>query len=58
MTITLYRADFIDIKDTIDGEYKSISSFDLMLKSQFNIKDTDDIDNIDVDVDIDTLKTF
>ena len=40
MTITLYRADFIEIKDTIDGEYKSISSFDLMLKSQFNIKDT------------------
>jgi len=58
MRITLYRADFVDIKDTINGEYKTINSFDLMLKSQFNIKDTDDIDDIDVDIDIDTLKTF
>tara|TARA_R100001015_G_C4632564_1_gene196283 strand:+ start:3649 stop:3813 length:165 start_codon:yes stop_codon:yes gene_type:complete len=54
----MYRDDFVEIKGTINGEYKTISSFDLMLKSQFNIKDTKDIDNIDIEVNIDTLKTF
>ncbi len=58
MKITMYRDDFVEIKGTINGEYKTISSFDLMLKSQFNIKDTKDIDNIDIEVNIDTLKTF
>jgi len=50
MSITIYRGDFIDIKDHIDGEYKTINCFDLMLRSQFNIKDTDDIDSIDIQV--------
>ena len=58
MKITLYRGDFIDFKDIIDGKYQTINSFDLMLSHQFNIKDTDDIDSIDVDIDIDSVKTF
>ena len=49
-SITIYRDDFKDIKDHIDGEYKTINCFDLMLMSQFNIKDTDDIDSIDIKV--------
>ena len=50
MIVTIHRGDFIDIKDHIDGEYKTINCFDLMLRSQFNIKNTDDIDSIDIQV--------
>ena len=61
MTITLFRADFKDHVEIIDGEYITLNSWELMLKQQLNIKDNDDIDDIssiDIDVDIDTLKTF
>ena len=59
MTITLFRADFKNHVEEIDGERITIDSWELMLKNQFNIKPSDNIiDSIDVDVDIDTLKTF
>ena len=58
MKITLHRNDFIEIKDYYNGQYQTLNTFDLMLKSQFNINDTDDIDSIDVDIDTDTIKTF
>ena len=58
MKITLYKGDFIDYKDYINGEYKTINCFELMLSHQFNIKNVDDIDSIDVEIDTDTIKTF
>ena len=57
MKITLHRDDFKDVKDYVNGKYQSVNLFDEMLKSQFNIKNTEDvyIDSIEVDVDIDTI---
>ena len=56
MKITLYIDDFKDIKDYYQGKYQTLNCFDLMLKSQFDIKDTEDIDSIDIEVD--DIKTF
>ena len=46
--VTIYRSDFINIKDTINGEYKEFNTFDIMLTSQFGIGETDNINEIEI----------
>ena len=51
MKVTIYRDDFKELKDYYEGKYQTLHCFDLMLMSEFGIKDTEDIDSIDVAVD-------
>ena len=56
MKIIIYRDNFKQIKDHYQSKIYKINCFDYMLKNQFHIKDTEDINSIEIEVD--NIKTY